>query len=138
MNSERATRETEVIAHSIEHHRKNLFTILPITTDIDSKILLLLSSVVTTTVHEDILLSGMAMEIAIKFNFTAFQRLSYHLFDSKWLREKLSRRILVLTIQIMSRETAAIVANYNAVWIEHWNHFENESFSENLSRLMVT
>lgn len=102
MNGKGATRETEVVAHAIKHHGKNLFSVLAITSQADAEVLLLLTGIMAASVHEGVLLPGVAVEVTVQLNLTALESLSYHLFDGKRLREQLGRGILILPVQIVA------------------------------------
>ena len=45
----------------------------------------------------------------------------------------LIRRVLPLSVKIVSSNRAAVVANDDSIWIEHWDNFENKLVSELLS-----
>jgi hypothetical protein len=65
------------------------------------------------------------MEIAVQVDFAALESFSDHLLDGVAFWEKFGTRIDVLSIEVMTRETTAVIADDDSVWVEHWHNFEN-------------
>lgn len=78
------------------------------------------------------------MKVAVHLNLTAFKRLADHLFDGVWLREQLGRRVLVLPVEIVAGQAAAVVANDDAVRVQHRDHLEDIARPEHLGCRCVT
>ena len=80
----------------------------------------------------------MAMEITIKSELSGFNRLTDHLFDSHDLRVVPHVGSDPLAIQVTSRETASVIPNDHAIWVEHRHDFEDISIPKHLRAFLAT
>jgi len=78
------------------------------------------------------------MEIAVYINFSAFKRFLDHLLDGLAFGEEFGTRTNVLAVQIVPRQTAPVISNYNSVWVEHGHNFKNVPISKSESNLFVS
>ena len=134
MNRERAAIEVEVCAQSIVHHREHLLSVLLVAVALMHW---LLAGPLSAAIHEDVLLSRVPVEIAVELNLSALQRLAHHLFNSERLREQLGARVNILSVEIVARQAASVVAHHYTVRVQHWHDFEDVALAQYLRRLRI-
>ena len=78
------------------------------------------------SVHENVLFSGVPVEITKEQNFALSLGLFYSLLHMKQYRMSLLRRLLPLPVEVLADQRAPGVAKDDAIWIDHGNDFENE------------
>ena len=59
------------------------------------------------------------MEVAVHLDLAALERLPDHLLDGVGLREQFGGWVLVLAVQIVAGQAAAIVTNDDAIGVQH-------------------
>ena len=69
------------------------------------------------------------MDVHEEVDIAALERLSHHFLHADDLRRRLLSRIRPLTVQVETSETAAIVSDNDAVWVEHWHDLKDECVS---------
>jgi hypothetical protein len=79
----------------------------------------------------------MSMEITIESELSGFNRLADHLFDSHDLRVMSHVRSDPLAIQVTSRETASVIPNHHAIWVEHRYNFEDIPIPKQLGSFLA-
>jgi len=79
----------------------------------------------------------MTMEITIESELTGLYRLADHLFDSHDLRVVPHVGSDPLAIQVTPRETASVIPNDHAIWVEHWHDFEYISIPKHLGAFLA-
>lgn len=86
----------------------------------------------TVTVHEDVLLARMAMQVAYEEDISVFLQLLNHALHMVHCRVKLSRRINPASVQVNSGQIAPRTAIDDTINVEHRNDLENEVVAEDL------
>ena len=80
----------------------------------------------------------MPMEITIESKLSGLYRLADHLFDSHDLRVMPHVGSYPLAIQVTPRETASVIPNDHAIWVEHRHDFEDISIPKHLGAFLAT
>jgi hypothetical protein len=92
----------------------------------------------TVTVHEDILVSTMPVQITIKYDFSFLTELSHKPFHCWVFRVKSFRGVFPTTIQILAYETTSIVSIDYTVRVKHRHDFEHKVISQKPSFWLLT
>ena len=77
------------------------------------------------------------MEVAIEVYLSTFDSFSHHLLNSKDFRERLRAWCGVLSVKVLPRKAASVVAYYDTVWIKHWYNLKYISVSESLCHFVI-
>jgi hypothetical protein len=78
------------------------------------------------------------MQITVKENITRLQRPLHHQFGMIIRRVELGAATNPLSVQVRTQQGAAVVANNDAVRVQHGYNFENESVSQKLGLVFVS
>eukprot|EP00356_Strombidium_inclinatum_P013872 CAMPEP_0170497566 /NCGR_PEP_ID=MMETSP0208-20121228/25058_1 /TAXON_ID=197538 /ORGANISM="Strombidium inclinatum, Strain S3" /LENGTH=90 /DNA_ID=CAMNT_0010774421 /DNA_START=2323 /DNA_END=2595 /DNA_ORIENTATION=+ len=78
------------------------------------------------------------MDVHEQFNLAALQRLSNHVLHAEDLRRVPETGAHPLSIQVVATEAASVVANNDAVRVQHRNNFEDELVSKDQGLELVT
>jgi hypothetical protein len=92
---------------------------------------------ILATVHEEVLLPGMSMDVAVENDVPTLQSLLYHLFDTIYFRVLTRIRLHPLPVQVASREITSIVADHHTIWVKHRHNLENKVIPEVTSTFVI-
>lgn len=95
------------------------------------------SATLLASVHEQVLLSWMAVHIDEDMDVSALKRLADHLLHRVDLWRLLNWRGLPLSVEVKTGERAPVVPNYDAIRVKHRNYLENEDVSQLSGILLV-
>lgn len=123
LDRERAALEAEVRAEAVVHHGEYLLAVPPLLDHRHRRI-------VVAPVHEYVLLPGVPVEIAVQIDLAAFERLLYHLLYRVAFREEFRTRVEVLPVQVVTRQATPIVADDDAIRVEHRHYLEYVAISQ--------
>jgi hypothetical protein len=91
---------------------------------------------IVTTIHENRLSAGVAVEITKHNQLSFLCKLLKKLFRIVYARMEYLGRGLPSSIQIASCKGTSVVTVNDTIWIEHWDDFENKVLSQILSLII--
>ena len=89
------------------------------------------------SVHEEVLVPRMAVDVDVHVDVSAFESLPHHLLHRGYLWGGFDAWVDVLYVQVESCEAAPVVADDDAVWVEHRDDFENKDIPQLLGLPLV-
>jgi hypothetical protein len=116
--------EVEVIAVLVEEEGKDA-------------LLESVGTLVRAPVHEQVLASGVAVDIAIEEDVTTLKCLSHHHLGGAILWELLHTWRDPLSVEVHAAQGRSVVSDDDAIRIEHRNDLEHEVVSEILCHLII-
>ena len=96
------------------------------------------STAVLAPVHEQVLVSRVAVDVDVQVDVSALQCLPHHLLHGRYLWSCFDTWVDVLTVQVKPCQTAAVVADNDPIWVEHGYDLENKDVPQLLCFLLVT
>ena len=89
-------------------------------------------------VHEEVFGPRVPVNVDEDVDVSAFQGFAHHFFHACNLGTGFDRRGDPLSVQVEARETAAVVADYNSVRVQHWYYFEDVRIAELSGFLLIS
>lgn len=103
----------------------------------ENALLQAIGSLVGAAVHEEVLASGVAVNIAVEEDVTRLERLAHHHLGGAVLGALLHAWGNPLTIQIEAAEAAPVVADDDSIRVEHWYDLKNEVVTQVLGVVII-
>lgn len=135
LNHKRRICKTKVVHGLGEHHGEDFFFVVGGSLESlfhDCRCGLL------APVHEEVFGPGVPVNVHEDVNISAFQGFTDHFFHACNLRAGFDRRGDPLPVQVEARETAAVVADYYPVRVQHWYYFEDVRITEISGLLLIS
>ena len=96
-----------------------------------------ISSLIGTSIHEQILAPRMSVNIAVEEDISAFKSLPHHLFTRVVFGLVFAGRTDPLSIKILATERTSVISIYNTIRIQHRDYLEDEVIPEVFSSLFI-
>ena len=89
------------------------------------------------SIHKQVLVSRVAVDVDVQVYVSAFEGLPYHFLHRRYLRSGFDARVDVLSVQVEPCQTTAVVPDYDSVRVEHRDDFENKNIPQLLGLFLV-